>query len=55
MGVCLFQLLTGVVPFPAPPDQPRRNIQGAVLWDKTKRAPSAAETAMAREYTARCD
>jgi hypothetical protein len=28
IGVCLFQLLTGTLPFLAPPGQPRRNIQG---------------------------
>ena len=48
MGVCLFQLLTGALPFPPPPGQPRRNIQGAVLWDTQKRAPNAADTATAR-------
>ena len=48
MGVCIFQLLTGVVPFPAPPGQPRRNIQGAVLYDTKKRAPDVTEAATAQ-------
>ena len=48
MGVCIFQLLTGVVPFPAPPGQPRRNIQGAVLYDTKTRAPNVTEAANAQ-------
>ncbi len=35
VGATLFQLLTGRPPFEAPPGQPRRNIIGMVMYDKT--------------------
>ena len=35
IGVCVFQLLTGDVPFRAPPGQHRRNIIGEVLYNAT--------------------
>lgn len=31
----MFQLLTGRPPYEAPPGQPRRNIIGMVMYDKT--------------------
>ena len=48
MGVCLFQLLTGLLPFQQPPGQPRRNIQGAVLYDTKTRAPDVSVAAAAQ-------
>ena len=35
IGVCVFQLLTGEVPFRAPRGQHRRNIIGEVLYNTT--------------------
>jgi len=35
VGATMYQMLTGRPPFEAPPGQPRRNIIGIVLYDKT--------------------